>query len=177
MSSKIGHEGFEDEIEDVDNNTDEEITILSEDDFENESDIQKRRADEMTAIVQRLQAEFDNYRRRTSEQTKLLREEGRAEVIEKLLPVLDSFYQAARIINDKSVLDGVNLIFDMLNTVLNGFGLKQIDALNTEFNPQYHNAVLTREEKGKSGMVVEVIQDGYILSGKVIRPASVIVGS
>ncbi|MCL2675462.1 MAG: nucleotide exchange factor GrpE [Firmicutes bacterium] len=138
--------------------------------------IYKKRADDMTAAAQRLQAEFDNYRRRTTEEKRGAREDGAAEVIEKLLPVLDSFSQAVKIIKDKSVLEGVGLIYERLGVALDGFGLLKIDALGHELDPHLMHAVMTRKEKGKSGMVVEVVLDGYLLKGKVLRPAMVVVG-
>lgn len=155
------------------------ITISCDDDGDNgnaEIAAHKKRADEMTAAAQMIKAEFDNYRKRTQEQGRLSKEDGKAEVIEKILPVLDSFSQAVKIIKDKSVLEGIGLIYGQLNGTLEGFGLSKMEVLGQEFNPEFMNAVMTRSEKGKSGLVVEVVLDGYLLKGRPLRAAMVVVG-
>lgn len=154
----------------------DDITILSEDNTDEVEQLKKKVA-EMTALAQSIKAEFDNYRKRTALQAKTSKEQGKAELIEELLPVLDAFNQATQVISDKSVLDGVNLILKRLESVLTSAGLCKVESLGTEFNPEIHEAVMMREECGKSGLVVEVIQDGYMLSGKVLRAAKVIVAS
>lgn len=137
----------------------------------------KKIAQEMTFAAQSIKAEFDNYRKRNQNQAKISKEEGRAEIVLEILPVLDAFTQAKQLIKDQSVLDGVMLIYQKLENVLKKAGLIKIESLGEDFNPEYHEALMMREEEGKSGKVIEVLQEGYIFADKVLRPAKVIVGS
>jgi molecular chaperone GrpE len=153
----------------------ETITISLEEDSEVEK--YRKLAQEMTQAAQSIKAEFDNYRKRNQHQAKISKEEGRAEIVLELLPVLDAFTQAQQFIKDKSVLEGVELIYQKMQDTLAKAGLVKVDSLGAEFNPKYHEAVMMKEEEGKSGMVVQVIQEGYIFGDKVLRPAKVVVGS
>ena len=130
----------------------------------------------------RLSAEFDNYRKRTlKEKSDLLKSAGE-ETIFKVLPVLDDFERAMSAMQTTSdieaVKNGILLIYNKLKDILTQQGIKEIDALNLDFNTDLHEAITKipapREElKGK---VVDVVQKGYYLNDKVLRFAKVVIG-
>ncbi len=142
-----------------------------------EMEKQKAKADEMTVQAQRLQAEFDNYRRRTNETNKRVRVDGAIDVLEKILPVLDAIEQAKAMIADKNTLNGLQIIDRQLSDLLNSFNVERIEALGLPFDPNFHNAVM-EEEAGEEqkGKVIKVYQQGYKIGDRILRHAVVIVG-
>jgi molecular chaperone GrpE len=119
--------------------------------------------------LQRLQAEFDNYRKRNEFIVLRAKEEGVVLAVEKILPVLDSFKSAQMHLNAED-LKGLLLVKEQLMNAIKQLGVTQIDALNAPFNPDFHNAVIMGEEpKIKSGIITEVFQDGFMYKDKVIR--------
>ena len=129
--------------------------------------------EEYKADAQRIQAEFDNYRKRNVESVKQARLDGGNDVVLAMLPVLDTVEIAINMIGDEATKSGVQLIEKKFHEVFAKFGVTAIDALNTEFDPNLHNAIMQVEDGENSGKVVEVLQKGYIRDGKVIRPAMV----
>ena len=107
------------------------------------------REDEFKDTLQRLQAEFENYRRRTESLTEKYKEDGIVTAINKLLPVLDSFKSAKAMIKDEEFLNSINLIEKQFTDGLSNLNVTKIDAENCEFNPNLHNAVLTGSEQDK----------------------------
>ena len=126
-------------------------------------------------MASRLQADFDNYRKRTNETNKRVRDEGVCAVIEKLLPVTDVISRALTMITDEKVAEGVKMIARSMDGLLRDFGVREIDAIGQPFNPALHNAVLRAEpdENTASDTVVEVYDKGYMFGDKVLRPAVV----
>ena len=130
----------------------------------------------------RLQAEFDNYRRRTLKEKAELIKSGGESILINILPVIDDFDRALNnmkdIADDNPAKQGVLLIFNKFKEFLKQNNVREIDALNQEFDCDYHEAVTkipasSDELKGKN---VDVIQKGYTLNDKVIRFAKVVVG-
>lgn len=137
----------------------------------------KALASEMTSQAQRLQAEFDNYRKRTNETNKRVRTDGAIDVLEKLLPVLDAIEQAKLMITDKSTLGGIEIIERQLETLLSGFDVKKIDSLGKDFDPNFHNAIMEEDAPDdQKGKIVKVYQQGYKIGERMLRHAAVIVG-
>jgi molecular chaperone GrpE len=131
--------------------------------------------DELRTLAQRVQADFENYRKRMlREQTEAI---GRANegLLEQLLPVVDSFelalYQLGEA--DDQVRKGVELVFSELVNVLEKAGLERIDAAGVPFDPNVHEAVM--QEGGDDGepVVTETVRTGYRLKGRLLRPAMV----
>lgn len=157
----------------------QEVDKLSEDNaaLVAENDKLKTFANEMTTQAQRLQAEFDNYRKRTNETNKRVRIDGSVDVLEKLLPVLDAIEQAKLMIKDENTLGGIAIIERQLDALLKSFDVQRFDSLGLEFDPNFHNAIMeedtAEENKGK---VVRVYQQGYTIGDKILRHAVVIVG-
>jgi len=146
--------------------------------LEKQLEDEKKRADEFLVTAKRLQAEFDNYRKRTNETNKRVKEDGNIEVIMGLLPVLDAIVQAKKMISDENTLSGINIIDKQIGELLNRFGVKKIEALGEQFDPNLHNAIMQMDvsEEEKKNCVVEVYQEGYILNDRVLRHSVVIVG-
>ncbi len=126
----------------------------------------------------RLLAEFDNFRKRKLSENASIIENTKKDIILELLPVLDDvdrFYAHSQG-NSEKLMDGINLIVDKLRKTLEKYGLKQMDSLGKEFDPDLHDALMMTESKEhKSGIVVEVHQPGYLLGDNVLRHAKVIV--
>lgn len=133
--------------------------------------------EELTALLQRVQADFDNYRRRTNETNKTVRDDGRKEVLEKLLPLADALEAAKKIITDEKVKEGVDLIVRKLEEIFSSYGIVKIDALGKPFDPNFHEAIMQRDAgEENSDTVVEVFREGYMMGNRVLRHSSVIVG-
>lgn len=130
----------------------------------------------------RLFAEFDNFRKRTRQEKFDLLQNASAETILALLPIMDDFERGLSNIekaNDlNSVKEGVLLIYSKLDKILKQKGLQPIESMNKPFDTDYHEAI-TRIEAGedKKGLVVDEVEKGYSLNGKVIRFAKVVVGN
>jgi molecular chaperone GrpE len=128
--------------------------------------------------LRRLQAEFDNYRKRTMrEQTARIASASQA-LVSRLLPVLDNFELAVSHAEQSRdfdrMLKGVEMVFGELNDVLGGEGLVAVEASGKPFDPERHEAVVAVEEDGvEAGTVVDVIRKGYEFNGRVLRPAMV----
>ena len=124
-------------------------------------------------------AEFINYRKRLEEEQSRLLKYCNEDLIKELLPVLDNFERAIKM-DDQNLedevskfLSGFKMIYCNLVNILKQNGVVEIDGNNKPFDPVYHEAILTEKCDLEEGMVIEVLQKGYILKGKVIRPAMV----
>lgn len=130
----------------------------------------------------RLMAEFDNFRRRTSQEKLDLVSVASMDTIKGLLPVLDDCERALAVLGEsadsEAAKEGTNLIYTKLMSYLQGKGLAVIEAAGKEFDTDLHEAVaqFPVQEEEKKGKVFDVVQTGYTLNGKVIRFAKVVVG-
>lgn len=142
-----------------------------------EAEAEKARAAEMTDSARRLQAEFDNYRKRMNDNSRKVREDATAEVLVKVVPVLDTIAQALNMIDDEKVAGGVKMIGDEITKLLGSYGVVEIEAEGKEFDPKLHEAIMQMpaETEEQKDTVKQVFQKGYKMGDKVIRPARVIV--
>lgn len=142
-----------------------------------QAEAEKNKAAEMTDSARRIQAEFDNYRRRMNDNSRRVRDEATAEVLVKIVPVLDTIAQALKMIDDEKVAGGVKMIGDEITKLLGSYGVTEIEAEGKEFDPKLHEAVMQMpaETEEQKDTVKEVFQKGYKMGDKVIRPARVIV--
>lgn len=130
----------------------------------------------------RLMAEFDNYRRRTSQEKIELVSMASVETIKGLLPILDDCERALKVLleskDSDAAKEGTELIYSKLMGYLKSKGLAVIEALDQTFDTDLHEAVaqFPVEDESKKGKVFDVVQTGYTLNGKVIRFAKVVVG-
>ena len=130
----------------------------------------------------RLQAEFDNFRKRTAKEKLDLTVTASENVIKDILPVLDDFERALQNMEkngNESDIQGVTLIYNKLKNTLKNKGLEEIEAMDAKFNTDEHEALtmIPAPEEDKKSKVLDVIQKGYKLNGKVIRFARVVVGN
>ncbi|HZG57380.1 nucleotide exchange factor GrpE [Paenibacillus sp.] len=127
----------------------------------------------------RTQADFDNFRRRARTEKEEFAKYASQKLIEGLLPIVDNFDRAVAASREQrdfeSLAKGVEMIQRQLAALLEGEGLKAIEAVGQPFNPELHQAIMQvpAEEGGASGIVVEELQKGYMLKEKVIRPSMV----
>ena len=160
----------------------EETTeILEEEHFkqpEEKSDTSKY--EEEIKKVKLTQAELINYRKRKDEEVQTLLKYANVDIVSEILNVVDNFERAIIHANDsenaelKKYNDGINIIYTNLKSVLNKFGVEEINRVGEIFNPNEEQALLTDSVEDKEDEVVlEVLQKGYKLKDRVIRPASV----
>lgn len=147
-----------------------------------ETDALKRQVEEAEAKLaesvdgwQRSQAEFQNYKKRVERDGEMMRANMKGDIVRKILPVLDDLERAMQ--NrpaDEPWTDGIELIVRKFQTVLDSEGVKKIEAEGVEFNPNFHEAISNEpSEEVESGHVIAVVQNGYMLGERVIRPALV----
>ena len=137
-------------------------------------DALQRERDDLLDTSRRLQADFENYRKRVLREQTALVERATEGLLEQLLPVLDSFELATVNLEgvDEQVRKGIELAFAELVSVLERAGLQRIDALGAPFDPNEHEAVLQDDGDGEPH-VGDVLRTGWKLKGRVLRPAMV----
>jgi len=143
---------------------------------------QKKVADTKADYL-RLMAEFDTFRRRTAEEKLALVGSASADTIKGLLPILDDCEIALDALekseDSQAAKEGTRMIFDKLSAYLKGKGLERIEAKGADFDTELHEAVTTfpAPSEDLKGKVIDVVQTGYTLGGKVLRYAKVVVGA
>ena len=130
----------------------------------------------------RLYAEFENFKRRKNKEIETNNVYKSQKVITEILPSLDNLERALQVESDneeiKSLLKGVEMVYDGLLNVLKSEGVELIETENAQFDPNYHHAVMQDEDSEKeSGAILDTFQKGYKLKDRVIRPAMVKVNS
>jgi molecular chaperone GrpE len=124
----------------------------------------------------RVQADFDNFRKRTQRDIQEIHLYAGEQLIKDLLPLVDNFERALNSVEDKSgpIYKGIDLIYQQLRKLLEKYNVKEIDAQGKPFNPKFHEAVMmVQSDEYDSETVVEVLQKGYLYHSKVIRPSMV----
>ena len=142
---------------------------------DNKAEEQKAEEQESERYM-RLMAEFQNFKRRAAKEKSDIHAYANEKIIGELLPVLDNFERALEMENTdpEGFAKGMDLIFQQLKTALEHAGLSEIQALGEDFDPNVHNAVMTEQsEELEDGKVSKVLQKGYKLNDKVIRPSMV----
>ena len=138
-----------------------------------------QKIDELTQDLQRLQAEFINYKRRAEEEKAQAINIGKQQSIIALLPVLDNIERALKHqpaeLSDNSWVKGIASLASQLEGQLNAIGLKKIGQKDEVFDPNLHEAVSMDDKPGETEIILDVMQTGYMLGEIVIRPAMVVV--
>ena len=134
--------------------------------------------EELTDRVQRQMAEFDNFRKRTEKEKAAMLEVGAKSVIEKLLPTVDNFERGFTSVTDEQKEDpfvqGMEKVYRQLMASLESIGVKPIEAVGQEFNPNFHNAVMhVEDEEAGENIIVEEFQKGYLYRDTVVRHSMV----
>ena len=140
----------------------------------------KEKIAELEDKVMRQMAEFENFRRRTEKEKQAMFETGAKSVIEKILPVIDNFERGLTTVpeaeRDNGFASGMNMIYKQLLTELSNIGVKPIEALGQEFDPNFHNAVMqVATEEYESGIVAQELLKGYTYRDSVVRHSMVAV--
>ena len=142
---------------------------------EKKKDPKDEKIDELNDKLKRSMAEFDNYRKRTDKEKSAMYEIGAKDVIEKILPIVDNFERGlAQAQEGDAFADGMKMIYKQLTTTLDELGVKPIEAVGKEFNPDFHNAVMhVEDEEVGENIVVEEFQKGYTYKDFVVRHSMV----
>jgi len=140
----------------------------------------QKEKDDIFAKLQRVAADYDNYQKRSAKQITDNVAYEKDKIVKSLLPVLDNFeYILANTscdAADETLLKSVKIIYDQMLDVLKGHGIEQIKSAGEPFNPAHHEAITHRSENTKEeGMVLEELQKGYKLNGRLIRASRVVV--
>ncbi len=143
-------------------------------------DKKDEKIEELTDQVKRQMAEFDNFRKRTEKEKTQMFETGAKSVIEKILPVIDNFERGLAAVpeneKDNAFVDGMDKVYRQMLTELGAIGVKPIEAIGKEFDPEYHNAVMQVEsEEYDSGIIAQELQKGYMYNDSVVRHSMVAV--
>lgn len=139
-------------------------------------DKKDEKIEELTDQVKRQMAEFDNYRKRTEKEKASMYIIGARDIVEKILPVVDNFERglATAAGSEDPFVQGMEKIYKQLLTTLDEMGVKPIEAVGTEFNPDFHNAVMhVDDEEAGENIVVEEFQKGYMYKDFVVRHSMV----
>lgn len=136
---------------------------------------EKEKSDEYYEHLKRNMAEFDNFKKRISKEKDMMYNSISANIVSELLPTLDNFEKALNSETaDESYKDGMLMIYNQFIETLNKLGVEEIEALNTTFDPNYHEAVMhVEDENFGEKEVTEVFRKGYKIGDKIIRHAMV----
>lgn len=141
-------------------------------------DKKDEKIEELTDRLTRQMAEFDNFRKRTEREKSQMYEIGAKDIIEKILPVIDNFERGLAAVPEESkedpFVEGMKKIYKQIMTTLEGVGVKPIEAVGQEFNPDFHNAVMhVEDEEAGENIITEEFQKGYMYHDSVVRHSMV----
>lgn len=150
--------------------------------FKKKKDKKDEQIEELTDKVKRQMAEFDNFRKRTEKEKTQMYDMGAKSIIEKILPVIDNFERGLAAVPEEQREDafvvGMDKVYRQMLTELDASGVKPIEAVGQEFDPNFHNAVMQVEsEEYDSGVVAQELQKGYMYKDSVVRHSMVAVVS
>ncbi len=140
----------------------------------NKKDKKDEKIEELTDRLTRQMAEFDNFRKRTDKEKSQMYEVGARDVIETILPVIDDFERGFGTVEEEdrndSFVQGMEMVYKKLMAALENIGVKPIEAVGQEFDPDFHNAVMhVEDESFGENIVAEELQKGYTYRGAVVR--------
>jgi len=144
----------------------------------NKKDKKDEKIEELTDRVTRQMAEFDNFRKRTEKEKSQMYEIGAKDVVEKILPVVDNFERGLQAVPEEQredpFVNGMEKIYKQMMTALEEIGVKPIEAVGQEFNPDFHNAVMhVEDEELGENTIAEEFQKGYMYRETVVRHSMV----
>ena len=143
--------------------------------FGKKKDKKDKQIEDLTDRLKRNMAEFDNFRKRTEKEKSSMYIIGAKDIIEKILPVVDNFERGlAQATEGDPFAEGMEKIYKQLTTTLESLGVEPIEAVDKEFNPDLHNAVMhVEDESVGDNIIVEELQKGYTYKGFVVRHSMV----
>lgn len=131
---------------------------------------------EYLEMAQRIQAEFDNYRKRSNDIVKVSRQDGIIDAVLRFLPAIDAIGKAKQMITDPKTLEGINLIEKELKNSLKALNIEEIEAQGKVFDPKFHNVIAVKYDNSLGDSVItDVYQAGYKIGDRVLRYSQVIV--
>ena len=141
-------------------------------------DKKDEKIEELTDRLTRQMAEIDNFRKRTEREKSQMYEIGAKDIIEKILPVIDNFERGLAAVPEESkedpFVEGMEKIYKQIMTTLEGVGVKPIEAVGQDFNPDFHNAVMhVEDEEAGENIITEEFQKGYMYHDSVVRHSMV----
>ena len=144
----------------------------------NKKDKKDEKIEELTDRLTRQMAEFDNFRKRTEKEKSQMYEIGAKDIIEKILPVVDNFERGIAAVPEEEksnpFAEGMEKIYKQLMTTLEEIGVKPIEAVGQEFDPDFHNAVMhVEDEEVGDNIITEEFQKGYLYRDSVVRHSMV----
>lgn len=144
----------------------------------NKKDKKDEKIEELTDRLTRQMAEFDNFRKRTEKEKSQMYEIGAKDIIEKILPVVDNFERGIAAVPEEEksnpFAEGMEKIYKQLMTTLEEIGVKPIEAVDQEFDPDFHNAVMhVEDEEVGENIITEEFQKGYLYRDSVVRHSMV----
>jgi molecular chaperone GrpE len=166
-----------DETNDIPEETLQHSVTKSEGEEQVELEALRNENEELIDTLQRLQADFDNYRKRAARDQESLVARAGERIVKELLPILDDLeraLEAAEQHEEAKLEDGVQLVYRQLEQLLEKEGLALVET-DGQFDPHVHEALLTQPSDADEGSVIEVLQKGYRLGDRVLRPARVVV--
>ena len=154
----------------------QEIVEATEEAAEQRAEEPVEQPEDYLALAQRIQADFENYRKRAAREAAAAGERARSGLVRELLPIVDNLERALASAEEgeQHLAEGVKLVHAELISVLERNGIQQFDPSGDRFDPTEHEALSVRSE-GEAGVVVEVVERGYRSNGTVLRPARVVV--
>lgn len=169
----VEKEAQEDEVK-----AEEEAADISKEQKDDKKKKQPSKLEELNDKMMRTLAEFENFRKRSEKEKTQMFEIGAKSVIEKILPVMDNFERGLASIPDEEkaspFAEGIQMVYKQMLTVFEEIGVKAIEAVGNEFDPNLHNAVMTVEDDGlDSNTVCEELQKGYMYKESVVRHSMV----
>lgn len=160
--------------------SEEECSCSEESNINDERELLSKRIKDLEEALLRSQAELINYKRRKDEETSRIIKYAEEDILKGFLPILDNFERAINMDDDNledevsKFLQGFKLMYKQIKDLLTKFEVKEMDCLGKEFDPTYHQAVTTgKDESKESGIILEVLQKGYMYKDKVLRTAMV----
>src|SRR3989338_10784359 len=136
--------------------------------------IDKEKIEELTDTLQRLQAEFENYKKRVDKEKSEFVKYAKADLIQSLLPIIDTFEIALRNTKDnEKFVKGMEMVYAQFVSTLQSEGLKPIECVGKKFDPYLHEVMLKEKSDKDDGVVLEELQKGYMLNDKVLRHSKV----
>lgn len=161
----------------MENNHDALKSTAREQELEEEAEQLRTEKDKMFDQLARIQAEYDNFKKRTQKEKQASQKYKAQELVSALLPVIDNFERALKTqVSDDAAgfVEGMEMVYRQLLEALKNEGVSEIESVGKEFDPNMHHAVMQAEDENyDSNIIVEELQKGYILKDKVIRPAMV----
>ena len=160
--------------------SDEKVSEEKKGFFKKKKDKKDEQIEALTDQVKRQMAEFENFRKRTEKEKTQMFDMGAKTVIEKILPVVDNFERGFTTVEeadkDDAFVQGMDKVYKQLMTELEAIGVKPIEAVGVEFNPDFHNAVMqVASEEYESGVVAQELLKGYTYKDAVVRHSMVAV--